>query len=197
MKTMKKLTCILCCIALIAALSGCAGSSPKGVIGDFCTAMQAFDVEKMRACIANTDGDFTLFDEDDDAMTVALFDCIKENSAKMTWKITECKTEKDSGTVTVAFHYVDASTAIRETVSEYFSKALSAAFDQGSEEPDETLFTDILQEKMTAEPVFADQSVTFPCVKTEDGWKISEVPEDMYDVFTCNILGALTGLFGG
>ena len=188
---MRKYARLLLALVLAAALTGCGGGNgPAKVVREFSEAVKKMDYAAMNACLAeemDLDQEEELEEEADSLMTY-----LKEKAAGITYEIGETKTEEDTASVTVSYTYTDASEAMGEVMKEYVSQALVLAFSGGSEEEMGQIMEDLIEEKIAgAEIGQTTKEVTFQCEKTEDGWKISEMPEEIYDVVSCGILGPI------
>ncbi len=192
---MKKLGILILSLIACISLSACS-SKPDPTVTNFCNAMQQFDFEAMNEYIA--DGEEESIEEIfDDTEGENILSILKECAAKMTYEIESSEVTDNTAKVSVKFNYADLSPVIRDTLSEYMQQALALAFSGADEAAFETLFEDIFNEKYNAaEITMTDASVEFECENTDNGWKITNVSNDVVNVLTANMLSGLEELLG-
>jgi len=195
----KRVLAIVCVVALVFCLTACSALTPKMAVTNYCKAMRELDSEAMKACLtAGAAGD-SLTVEDIPAEAAFMAEQIKVWAKDTTMKVIETRTEGNTATVTAYFTYKNASPVVTETLKEYVLKAFTAAFTGGDSSM--ALLEEIFNGKaQTAALETTDATITFTCMKLgNEGWKISNVPNELYDVATCNVtygLGALADAFG-
>ena len=190
---MKKIVSLLLAFVLALALSACGGakSGPGKTVGTFCGAMKSFDLDKMSQCVLSGEDIADEMGDEDDELTAMFMDRMKEWAGKMTYQAEEPTVDGDRATVKVNFHYTDASPVVAGAMEEYLSQAFALALSGSSEEELAQLFQTILTEQLEETSLStAEQAATFNCTRTDDGWKIDEVPTDVVNVLTGNIADA-------
>lgn len=191
---MKRMIALLCAVAMIFTLAACgAKDSPEAVVKRFCEALKKADPEAMALCIK--DSSFDPEDLNSEDIPEAVMDVILQNAQKITYTVLEATEEETTGTVQVDFTYPDISGAVLEALQVYLAEAFGMALSGASEEELAEKMETILLEKLAeAEPEAGKLSVTFKCVKTEEGWKIKVLPEDVIHVLTGNFAKAIESL---
>jgi len=189
---MKKFLSLCLALVMVLSLAGC-GAKPESAVEDFCKAMQKFDLAAMGECVDGskeiTEEDIASFNED---MPEEIMEYFVTQAKKMTYSVDKAEVGEDTATITVTFSHTDIQPIMLSVLGEYVKQALVSAFSGASEEDMEDLLYSIFAEKVASEEVTTTQTtVAFPCVKTDDGWKISEVSDDVLHILTCNIAAAL------
>lgn len=188
-------------VMLIFTLTACGGSgSPETTVGAFCDALKTFDVKGMMTQVdgadaSNADISSLLAGEGDFPESLAAY--FKENAAQMTYTIDSTTVDGDSATATVSFKYVDASPVIQAVFTEVLSEGFKLAMEgkEMSEEDMNALFdTSLETQKGTVEPTFAESTVEIELVKSSDGWKLTEINDDLMNIITSNFMSATSGL---
>ena len=192
---MKKMLALLCAAAMLLALVGCgAKNTPETVVGTFCDEMKNFNLEAMAQCVEDADPED--LNPSEEEVPSQLADLLRQNAQKITYTLSDATpTDDDEAVVEVSFQFPDVSKAVAAAMGEYLTQALGMAMSGSSEEDISKLFEQILVEKInSAEPATTEATVSFPCTKTEEGWKIEEVPNQVLNVMTRNFLAALDDL---
>lgn len=191
---MKRIVALLLAVFMIFALVGCgAEQKPDVVVSKFCDALKKFDFETMRSCVVNSDDDPVDFGEEEPPEKVLAI--LKENAGKVTYTIGESTVTEETGTVVVDFSYPDVSDAVTAAMGEYFMQAFGMAFSGADEETMEALLEQILVEKLQTTPTATAQvSIRFDCVKTEDGWKIKTLDDEVVNILLGNMVAAFESI---
>lgn len=191
----KRLFSFLAIAVMMLALVGC-GKKPETTVETFCKALKASDEVTMNSLMVDAT-EMTAEEEETDEFT----DYIKELNQNIKYEIVESVVadDKASANVTVKFTYSDAKQVIGETFTEYFKQAMEIAFSSDSEEFTDEKAEELLKEiladkKANVELGTAEATVVIPCGKVEKEWKIGTLPDEMLDVASGNIAGALTDL---
>lgn len=191
----KRLFSFLAIAVMMLALVGC-GKKPETTVETFCKALKASDEVTMNSLMVDAT-EMTAEEEETDEFT----DYIKELNQNIKYEIVESVVadDKASANVTVKFTYSDAKQVIGETFTEYFKQAMEIAFSSDSEEFTDEKAEELLKEiladkKANVELGTAEATVVIPCEKVEKEWKIGTLPDEMLDVASGNIAGALTDL---
>ena len=186
---------IIICAALMACIIGVLvflfvipifSSKPDKAVKQFCEGMKTFDFAKMSEVVSTMDNVKSASEEDEEYQV--LWNYVKESAGKMTYKIIGSEKDGDKGTVTVQFNYVDAAPLIASTLSEFITKAIGLAFSGADDSMYQSTLEGIFNEKRAAmTESMVDTTATFSCTKTDDGWKIDKVPEEVVSVLLCNM----------
>ena len=189
------LSLLLLTALALSLLSGCGGSgSPTVTAEEFCKGMQSFDMAAMQKCIA---GDAESIAEDltfDDPTVQRFVDYMKLSAARMTYSLGEAEISGDSATVPVTFNYLDASGILSEAMSDVMGEALNKTLsgEELTEEEITNLLSDAFQRKQEIlEAAAATETVELPLVREGGAWKLREVPDEVLNILTSNIFGAL------
>ncbi len=201
MSEMKRLISLALALVMVLGLAACGGKaggrggsirpkdSPEKVVDDFCRAMQAFDFEKMNKCLKKKidvkdglNGEAAEFVE-------KYVNVLRGWAGEMTYAAEGPVVTGETAAVTVQFRYTDASPVFEAVVSEFMSQMIGFVItgmdrDAMKEQLDRIL-EDVLEEVRTGT---AEETVTFQCVDTADGWKIREMPEGAANVLFSNLL---------
>ncbi|MCF0106457.1 MAG: hypothetical protein HUJ53_06810 [Holdemanella sp.] len=176
----KKVFISLCLVFSMAFMTGCS-SDPREVVDQCMKNVQKYDF----STIDSKELDETL--NSDDAITNLLLDYFKECAAKMEYTIKDSKVDGDKATVSVDATYVDASSLLSQAMTYYLSRALQLAFTGASEEELNQIFVTAFNEtKDSYQTKTATCTIQFECTKDKDGWKITNVSNEFYDVITAN-----------
>ena len=194
---MKKLGILLMSLLVCFSLSAC-GSKPDPTVTNFCDAMKQYDFNTMKKYVV--DGDKNSIEDpfsSSEGMTEQTLNILKECVSKMSYEIESSEVTDKTAKVTVKFNYVDLSPVITDAVSEYMQQAFMMALSGANEETMETLFDNIFNEKYKAsETTMITDSVEFECENTDNGWKISKVPDDVVNILSSNMVKAFEGFIG-
>ena len=194
---MKKLGVLLLSLLVCFSLSAC-GSKPDPTITNFCNAMKQYDFNAMKEYVVDGDKDSVEdpFNNSED-ITDETLNILKECVSKMTYEIESSEVTDNTAKVTVKFNYVDLSPVITDAVSEYMQQAFMMALSGANEETMATLFENTFIEKYkSSETTMITDSVEFECENTDNGWKISKVPDDVVNILSSNMVDAFEGFTG-
>ena len=184
---MRKIISALLALAMVFSLCACGAKkeTADAPVSKFCEAMQTFDFDAMRACLGGSaaeefpDADGLLGGMSD------LLDYMTSNAKSITFAVTAVRPEGNEAQVDVKFGYTDCSAAAAETLGELTREMLAAA----PEELETTDFDAQFVERFTKNARIvtpATEELTFSCANTEDGWRITTVPEEVFAVLTGN-----------
>lgn len=190
---MKKFHRFLILVLMVFLGFGCgATAKPDDVVKEFFSAAQTFDMEKMVATIVPENtlaAQYTremLGGEEFADYPEEVMGYLEQNASKITYEITSSQITGDQAVVTVAASYIDSYPLLEEIFSEYMTQAFAMAF-SGQEITDEDyqiLMADIFADKLeTASDNFKDATLEIPCEMIDGKWYISDVDEDLLDVF--------------
>ncbi len=133
-----------------------------------------------------------VFDEDE-----AMFKALYKRLVDFDYEVMNETIDDDSATVDVKISTYPFGAAMTEFISDYMTQALTLAFSDASEEKIEKLGETLFNEKINAlsEKSFSE-TVTIKLNKTEEGWKVAEIPEnsDFYNAITGNLIKSLENL---
>ena len=193
---MKKCFALLCVLLLAAmTLTACSGSytTPKKTAQTFFAAVQALDVDAINACGADgrlIEWEFAAKAADGDEANTLSF--LRELAAMISWRITDSTTDGDTATVQAEVNYADAAMLVKSTMTDVMADMMMALFSDGDDADAQTQFLAKLRENLKAEPPQTTMvSVTLPLVKTDDGWRVRELPDALLTVMTGNTIEML------
>lgn len=187
---MKKVITIAVMTVILLSFVGCATVKPENTVKKFFTATQTLDTEIMSSTIvtSNTSGVTAIKDllkGDKSEMPTYVTDYLKNNAAKMTYKVTGIEINGDKAVVMVDCKYVDGGPLFKATFTSFFMKALPLAFSgtELTQEQTNQMLIDIMKEqsKLISE-TFKEVSLKVNCVKKDKAWYISEITDEMKDV---------------
>lgn len=186
---MKRFFCMLCAVMLCVTMTGCGiGDKPEAPVNGFCTAMKEFDLKAMNDYLAVEDGTIDALLENTDETYERIIEMIEKYSKEMTYTITDTQKDGESATVSVEFEYVDISEIVNEAMRVYVQEMISSQSTDLSEEEMMERFMEIVEETSErAELEKLTATADFACVKTEEGWKIDQVPQEALTVLTGNL----------
>lgn len=185
---------IIFILIIILALGGAGGyyfyerRQCEYAVKTFLTDMQNMDFDGMSTRLQSSDLS-ALDDADirDDAYT-EFFQSINQ---KMSFKITKNDFNLQNGTanVTIRIKYIDGSDIYKETISEFLRQIVATAFsgEELTEEETQQKLAAILKEKSTTvEDKFTESDLTYPVIKTNNGWKIVSLDDETVKIMSAN-----------
>ena len=185
-----KLISLILALILVFSLCACgsAESAAEKVVNTYTEAAKAYDLEKMKSCLADTGSQ-------EGSQTPGAFDAdliyvMKSWLAKMEYSIKETVVSGDTAKVTVAYTYIDAKDFMNSVYIQFAADIndRTQSGEQLTEEEILTIFLDHLyQAQQYSMPLVADADVVFTLTKTNRGWKISKLSESAEAVFSCNL----------
>lgn len=184
---MKKLLALLVSLIMAFSLVGCSSEKPDKIVTEFFTAMQSFDFNAMKGCLFSAEGAEEILIEGD--IESSLYDAWGKWAKEMKFSVEAITENGDDATVTVKLDYVDASIVMVETLTEYIGQAFALAFTGASDEAVSALMESILKDKIeTVETTTAQKKLDISCIKVDKGWKIKELPDEIVDVISANMI---------
>ncbi len=186
---------IIICAALLACIIGVLiflfvipifSSKPDKAVKQFCDGMKTFDLEKMAEVVSTMDNVNNASKDEEEYQVI--WNYVTESASKMSYEIISSEKDGDKGSVTVKFNHVDAAPLIASTFSDFITKAIGLAFTGADDSVYQSTLEGIFNEKRASmtEPM-VDTTATFSCSKTDDGWKIDKVPDEVVSVLLCNM----------
>ena len=194
---MKKTLSFILCIVLLMYFPGCSfKGKPDPVVKDFCKAMKAFDLEAMQNCtVLAGEGGPSI--DDGSPVVQALYEHLSTYAQEMKYSIKSCSVSGDTGTVVVEFSYLDAAPIVEASIADFIPQLIGLALTNADDALVEATFMNILAQKSSEmKPQVLQQLVAIPCIYTDDGWKISEVPDEIMNVLMSNIQDVENALGG-
>lgn len=188
---MKRTIALLCALALVVfTLTACGSgySSPQKTAQTFFAAVQSLDLDAINDCGENgalVEWDLIQQTESGDEAQLLAF--LRELAAKISYRITDMTVDGDTAAVQAAVDYADASMLVKSTMTDVMADMLMALLSDDGEADAHTRFFAKLRENLKAEtPGTQTVDVTLSMVKTDDGWRIRELPDAMLTVLTGN-----------
>lgn len=190
---MKRLLAVFCALALLCSLVACGGGgSPKQTVAAFFDAAKKIDIEGMNACL--TADEALTWDLDNptlDKNTPGLADLLRTFAGKLGCRIDSCTKNGDAASADVTVTYVDASFAVKDAMTDVMADLLATLFGGQSETDPQTLLIEAIREKAENETLPEKTAqLTLELQKTDDGWKISALPEALMNMLTGNAADA-------
>ncbi len=190
----RKTALVLFFLLVILAVAGTAvyyfmaRQKPQKAVETFLSNMQKMDFEGMSAQLQSSD--LSALD-DADIRDDSYKDFFQGINQKMTYKISKNNFNIQNGTANITVHikYIDGSDIYKETITEFLRQIVSTAFsgEELSEEETQQKLADILKEKAkTVEDKFTETDITYPLVKTNDGWKIMSLDDETVKIMSAN-----------
>ena len=198
---MKKILAILLACSLLFGMAGCSsGPKPEDTVKKLFEAVKAFDFETMSTCFQEDFDPGEIISPEEEDLT-GLIDYLKGNAANIKYTIGKAEINEDKAIVPVSAEYTDASEVLGETFANFFVQMFAMVFSDGSEEDMEKAFSDSLAAAVESkETGTATKDCRFEMVLVEDEWKIVDMPEEMADIMTSNLISAMENIgdiFGG
>ena len=179
---------IIFILILILAIGGGTGfyfyqrQQPRKAVEHFLDSMKKMDFDTMESLIQSSD--LTALDNAD-IRDAAYTDFFSEINKKMTYKITKNRFDIQNGTASVTAHitYIDGTNIYKATITEFLRQIVSNAYagNQLTEEETQAKLASILSEqaKKVEKDVFSETDITYPVIKTDSGWKIVSLEEEI------------------
>ena len=191
---MKKILLFLLMGCMIIGLFGCSSSKPDAVVEAYCDAVKAFDIEATKVYMENSEADSENDTEAEESFTdEQIVNFLKKCASEMKYEIIETTINGEEAVVLVEFDYIDASSVMQATLTEYISQAIVLAFSGADDTTIENLLGTIFSEKANEIATGTDnETITFNCVKLDGEWKIADFVEEdsnkLSKVLSCNIV---------
>lgn len=195
-KIMRKLAvCVTICLVAVFALCGCGGPTPTETADTFLSAVKSGDTETIKTVYDG--GSFNLLsavedeeaEEGDEAEDDNYFEeILLPKLQDFNYELSNEKIDGNKATVDVKITTYDIGSAFSSFMSEYFTQALTLAFDGASEEQIEKLANTLFETEINKlKKRTYSETVTLDLVKKDDTWKVAAVDGDS------SFLNALTG----
>lgn len=194
-KKKKRHTGLIFFLVIVILAAGGAGAyyfiarqQPQKTVETFLADMQKMDFEGMSALLQSSD--LSALD-DADIRDDAYAEFFRSINQKMTFKISKNRFNIQNGTanITVRIKYIDGSDIYKETITEFLRQIVSTAFsgEELTEEETQQKLAVILQEKaQVVDDKFMEAEITYPVIKTNDGWKIVSLDDETVKIMSAN-----------
>lgn len=162
---------------------------PKKTAEQFLDSMQKMDFTTMESLLQSSD--LSALDNAD-IRNAAYTDFFTTINQKMTYKITGNRFDIQNGTASVTAHitYVDGTNIYKETITEFLRQIVASAYSgaQLSEEETQEKLASILNEKAKSseKDEFSEADITYPLIKTNEGWKIVSLDDATVKIMSAN-----------
>ena len=190
---MKRLLALCCALALLLTCAACGGGgSPKQTVAAFFDAAKKIDIEGMNACLAEDQAlTWDLENETMDKNTPGLADLLRTLAAKLDYTLDNCEKSGDAAAADVTVRYADASFAIKDAMTDVMADLLASLFGAETETDPETLLIEAIREKLETETLPEKTAqLTLRLQKTDDGWVITTLPDELITMMTGNAVTA-------
>ena len=204
----KKLLVITIVLAMLAALSACGPKipTPTETADTFLTAVKAQDKETLATVYAG--GDLDLLEEaaesdeseeanEDSGLTKVYEDQMVPKMLDFDYELSNEKIDGDKATVDVKITTYDIGSAFTAFMADYFTQAITMAFEGASDEEIEKLANTTFESKMSElkEKTYSE-TVTLNLVNKDDVWKVAEIDDDdeFWNALTGNMIKTLDQL---
>ncbi len=190
---MKRWLALLCALALVCSLAACGGGSgPKQTVAAFFGAAKKIDIEKMNACL--TEDQALTWDLDNRTLsknTPDLADLLRALAAKLDYKLDACARSGDTAKADVTVTWCDASFAVKDATTDVMADLLATLFGAQSETDPQTLLIRAIAQKVESEELPEKTAqLTLQLQKTDDGWKIAALPDELMNMMVGNAADA-------
>lgn len=162
---------------------------PKKTAEQFLDSMQKMDFTTMESLLQSSDLSAL---NNADIRNAAYTDFFTAINQKMTYKITGNRFDIQNGTASVTAHitYVDGTNIYKETITEFLRQIVANAYSgaQLSEEETQEKLASILNEKAknSEKDEFSEADITYPLIKTNEGWKIVSLDDATVKIMSAN-----------
>lgn len=175
---------VLLVLSMSIFVAGCFGASPETVTQDFLTAFKASDFEKAAsyAVTQNASKIETDMAKDEDGERIGKL--ILSNTS---YEVGKAVKEGDKAKVSVKVTAVDMVRIATKAMSELMPLAFAAAFSETDNNEMDAMMNQYLENSILdpqAPKVTTDVNVNL--VKTNNGWKIAEDNDDLFNAITGN-----------
>ncbi len=189
---MKRFTALLCAVLLLLPLSACGkAGTPKDTADSFFKAMQKLDFDAMNDCTtneANVEWDLGASDYFSEETTQKMLGIFQSLAAKIEYQLGDAESDGTSATVPATVTYPDASAMVRDAMTDVMAGMIMTLFGEESETDVYTQLIDAVAEKVETEtPAMKTADVVLPMTKTDDGWKISALSDDVINALSGNM----------
>lgn len=193
-KKRKKTGLIIFLAVLILAAAGGVGyyfmerQKPINTVKTFLGDIQKLNFDGMKSQLQSND--MSALDNAD--ITNNAYTAFFQNvNQKMTFEIKKTSFSLANGTanITAKIRYIDGSDIYKETITEFLKQIVSTAFsgEELTEEQTQQKLAALLEEKAgTIEDKFAETEITYPLIKTGDGWKIVALDTETVKFMSAN-----------
>lgn len=192
---MKRVLALACALLLLCPLAACSpGGGPQKTVAVFFEAAKAIDLQKMNACLVSEQEltwDLEDRNEQENETRQSLMQMLRTLSARLDYKIDSCERDGDTATAVVTVSYPDASLTVKDAMTDVMADLLATLFGAQTDSDPQTLMIQAMQEKLETETLPQQTAqLTLQLQKTEDGWKITSLPEELMNMMTGNAIAA-------
>lgn len=190
---MKRLLALCCALALLLTCAACGGGgSPKQTVAAFFDAAKTIDIEGMNACLAEDQAlTWDLDDPTVDHSTPDLAELLRTLAAKLDYTLDNLETSGSAAAADVTVRYADASFAVRDAMTDVMADLLATLFGAETETDPEALLIEAIREKLETETLPEKTAqLTLRLEKTDGGWIITNLPDEMINMMTGNAVTA-------
>lgn len=166
---------------------------PEKVVIEYCELLRSCNIEEMSACLLPEEENVALALKDTGEYYVPITVFFREKTESISYEIGEPQIEGKTASIPVTFTYPDMKplliAAMGEILPETFKDAL-AGEDKDSEREAELFAKALNSQKKKVRLGTKEDTFTFVCEKTKDGWKITNADEGLLNIMTCNFFAA-------
>lgn len=189
---MKKRIMIAAMALFALALTAC--GKPNKPVEGFMEAAKAYDFEAMQGYV-KSDEESIKEKVDSDNSQAYLDDYWSKQASTISYKITDAVIDGNSATVKVNVNYSDCSKIVQEAMADYMKQGMKLAMseEETTDEQYSEMFKSIFLLKCAnMPPENATVDLEFKCEKIDGKWIITNIPGDMLNVITCDMLKAFS-----
>ena len=192
---MKRITALLCAVLLLLSLTACGkAGTPKDTADSFFKAMQKLDFDAMNECTtneANVEWDLGASGYFSEETTQKMRDIFQSLAAKVEYELGDVESDDTTATVPAKVTYPDASPMVRDAMTDVMANMVMSLLGEESDTDVYTQLIDARAEKVGSEtPAMKTAEVVLPMSKTDEGWKITALSDDVINALSGNVSDA-------
>ena len=189
---MKRITALICALLLVLSLGACGkANKPEKTAEAFFEALKKMDFDGMNACTmeeVNVEWDPADMDMFSDETVQQLLGVFQSFAAKIEYVLGEATVTGDTATVPATVTYADASSIVRDAMTDVMANMFMTLLGEESEADVYTQLIQAISDKAGEETVATKtDELVLPFTKTDDGWKLSALSDELMNVISANM----------